>query len=153
MASFVYQRSRQAEGQEVEDQFVQEPSGFGFTIIGGDKEDEFLQIKSILPDGPAFEDGKLETGDVLVYVNDRKVLGSTHQDVVTLFQTITPGEKVTLDVCRGYPLPFDPSDPNTNIVTTYAVERQRAPRTPRVTKKVPPLSRKGGITVVHRWWT
>ena len=28
---------------------------------------------------------------------------------------------VKLDVCRGYPLPFDPDDPNTEIVTTVAV--------------------------------
>ncbi|XP_071817085.1 membrane-associated guanylate kinase, WW and PDZ domain-containing protein 3-like isoform X5 [Apostichopus japonicus] len=115
-------------GKRLRTSLFKSRQGFGFTIIGGDKEDEFLQIKSILPDGPAFEDGKLETGDVLVYVNDRKVLGSTHQDVVTLFQTITPGEKVTLDVCRGYPLPFDPSDPNTNIVTTYAVEPPKSPK-------------------------
>lgn len=32
-----------------------------------------------------------------------------------------PGDEVHLDVCRGYKLPFDPSDPNTEIVTTIAV--------------------------------
>ena len=26
-----------------------------------------------------------------------------------------------LEVCRGYPLPFDPDDPNTEIITTIAV--------------------------------
>lgn len=33
-----------------------------------------------------------------------------------------PGETVTLEVCRGYPLPFDPNDPNTEVVTTIAVD-------------------------------
>ena len=61
------------------------------------------------------------SGDVLVYVNGTCVLGFTHHDMVTMFQGIAPGELVTLDVCRGYPLPFDPDDPNTEIVTTVAV--------------------------------
>ncbi|KAK2491566.1 hypothetical protein MC885_017402, partial [Smutsia gigantea] len=35
--------------------------GFGFTIIGGDEPDEFLQVKSVIPDGPAAQDGKMDT--------------------------------------------------------------------------------------------
>ena len=88
---------------------------------GDDSEEEFLQIKSVVPHGPAWLDGKLRTGDVLVYVNGQCVLGFTHHDMVTMFQSIGPGEVVCLDVCRGYPLPFDPDDPNTEIVTTVAV--------------------------------
>lgn len=37
--------------------------GFGFTIIGGDEPDEFLQVKSVIPDGPAAQDGKMATGN------------------------------------------------------------------------------------------
>ena len=55
----------------------------------------------------------LFSGDVLVYVNDTCVLGFTHHDMVTMFQSISSGEAVNLEVCRGYPLPFDPDDPNT----------------------------------------
>ncbi|XP_072922704.1 membrane-associated guanylate kinase, WW and PDZ domain-containing protein 2a isoform X13 [Hemitrygon akajei] len=36
--------------------------GFGFTIIGGDEPDEFLQVKSVIPEGPAAMDGKMEMG-------------------------------------------------------------------------------------------
>lgn len=36
--------------------------GFGFTVVGGDEPDEFLQIKSLVLDGPAAADGKMETG-------------------------------------------------------------------------------------------
>ena len=60
-------------------------------------------------------------GDVLMYLNDTCVLGFTHHDMVTMFQSIASGESVGLEVCRGYPLPFDPDDPNTEIVTTVAV--------------------------------
>lgn len=97
--------------------------GLGFTIVGGDDNvDEFLQIKSIVPNGPAWLDGKLQTGDILVYVNDTCVLGFSHHEMVNVFQSIQPGETVNLEICRGYPLPFDPNDPNTEVVTTIAVD-------------------------------
>lgn len=41
--------------------------------------------------------------------------------MVSVFQAISPGETVCLDVCRGYRLPFDPNDPNTEVITTVAV--------------------------------
>ncbi|GLD47384.1 membrane-associated guanylate kinase, WW and PDZ domain-containing protein 1b isoform X4 [Lates japonicus] len=40
--------------------FRKESSGFGFTVVGGDEPDEFLQIKSLVLDGPAALDGKME---------------------------------------------------------------------------------------------
>lgn len=55
---------------------------------------------------------------------DQCVLGYTHHDMVNMFQSIAPGQAVALEVCRGYPLPFDPNDPNTEIVTTVAVAQQ-----------------------------
>ncbi|KAM9823924.1 membrane-associated guanylate kinase, WW and PDZ domain-containing protein 2a [Neosynchiropus ocellatus] len=81
--------------------------GFGFTIIGGDEPDEFLQVKSVIPEGPAAADGKMATGDVIVYINDACVLGTTHADVVKLFQSVPIGQSVSLVLCRGYPLPYD----------------------------------------------
>lgn len=56
--------------------------------------------------------GAPSTGDVIVYINDICVLGTTHADVVKLFQSVPIGQSVTLVLCRGYPLPFDPEDPN-----------------------------------------
>lgn len=38
------------------------PQGFGFTIIGGDRPDEFLQVKNVLLDGPAAHDKKIASG-------------------------------------------------------------------------------------------
>lgn len=38
------------------------PQGFGFTIIGGDRPDEFLQVKNVLRDGPAAHDNKIASG-------------------------------------------------------------------------------------------
>ncbi|XP_067248337.1 membrane-associated guanylate kinase, WW and PDZ domain-containing protein 2a isoform X5 [Chanodichthys erythropterus] len=91
--------------------------GFGFTIIGGDEPDEFLQVKSVIPDGPAAQDGKMATGDVIVYINDVCVLGTTHADVVKLFQSVPIGQSVTLVLCRGYPLPYDPEDAASTLLS------------------------------------
>ena len=44
-------------------QLVKSTRGLGFTIVGGDdSEEEFLQIKSVVPNGPAWLDGRLKTG-------------------------------------------------------------------------------------------
>lgn len=110
-------------GQRFRTSLVKSSRGLGFTIVGGDDGvDEFLQIKSVVPKGPAWLDGQLQTGDVIVYVNDTCVLGYTHIQIVRLFQSINVGSTVSLEVCRGYPLPFDPNDPNTEVVTTIAVD-------------------------------
>lgn len=110
-------------GQRYRTSLVKSSRGLGFTIVGGDDGvDEFLQIKSVVPNGPAWLDGQLQTGDVIVYVNDTCVLGYTHNQIVHLFQSISVGSTVALELCRGYPLPFDPNDPNTEVVTTIAVD-------------------------------
>uniref|UniRef100_UPI0037E87662 membrane-associated guanylate kinase, WW and PDZ domain-containing protein 3a isoform X2 n=1 Tax=Semicossyphus pulcher TaxID=241346 RepID=UPI0037E87662 len=85
------------------------PQGFGFTIIGGDRPDEFLQVKNVLPDGPAAHDNKIASGDVIVDINGSCVLGKTHADVVQMFQSIPINQYVDLVLCRGYPLPEDSS--------------------------------------------
>ncbi|XP_041113437.1 membrane-associated guanylate kinase, WW and PDZ domain-containing protein 2a isoform X4 [Polyodon spathula] len=95
--------------------------GFGFTIIGGDDPDEFLQVKSVIPDGPAAQDGKMDTGDVIVYINDVCVLGHTHADVVKLFQSVPIGQSVNLVLCRGYPLPYDPEDPSSSMISPMGI--------------------------------
>lgn len=41
--------------------------------------------------------------------------------MVNVFKSISTGDTVSLEVCRGYSLPFDPNDPNTEVVTTIAV--------------------------------
>ncbi|KAH8372863.1 hypothetical protein KR009_006596 [Drosophila setifemur] len=115
------------QGQRINTTLLKSSRGLGFTIVGSDGNsgrdvEEFLQIKTVVPNGPAWLDGQLHTGDVLVYVNDICVLGYTHLDMVNIFQSILPGERAALEVCRGYPLPFDPNDPNTEVVTTMAVD-------------------------------
>ncbi len=62
------------------------------------------------------------SGDVIVYINEVCVLGTTHADVVKLFQSVPIGQGVTLVLCRGYPLPYDPEEAaNTNNNTTNTI--------------------------------
>ncbi|XP_059724049.1 membrane-associated guanylate kinase, WW and PDZ domain-containing protein 3 isoform X2 [Haemorhous mexicanus] len=95
--------------------------GFGFTIIGGDRPDEFLQVKNVLKDGPAAQDGRIAPGDVIVDINGSCVLGHTHADVVQMFQLIPINQYVNMTLCRGYPLPDDNEDPVVDIVTATPV--------------------------------
>lgn len=74
----------------------------------------------MIDSGP-FERSDFLSGDVIVSVNDTIVLGYTHAQVVKIFQSIPIGSMVDLALCRGYPLPFDPDDPNTSLVTSVAI--------------------------------
>lgn len=48
-------------GDFVTTRLIKSKKGLGFTIIGGDdNNEEFLQIKTIIPHGPAYDDGKLQ---------------------------------------------------------------------------------------------
>lgn len=53
------------QGEFIRTSLVKSSRGLGFTIVGGDdNEEEFLQIKSVVPNGPAWQDGKLRTGNL-----------------------------------------------------------------------------------------
>lgn len=54
-------------GEFFRTQLIKSSRGLGFTIVGGDDtKDEFLQIKSVVPNGPAWQDGNLRTGNGVV---------------------------------------------------------------------------------------
>lgn len=96
---FFTRNPNELRGERIRTVLVKSSRGLGFTIVGGDETvEEFLQIKSVVPNGPAWLDGKLQMGDVLVYVNDTCLLGFTHHDMVNVFQSIAPGETVKLEV-------------------------------------------------------
>lgn len=54
----------QLQGTILQTALRKSPQGFGFTIIGGDRPDEFLQVKNVLPDGPAAHDNKMASGNL-----------------------------------------------------------------------------------------
>uniref|UniRef100_A0A672GTI7 Membrane-associated guanylate kinase, WW and PDZ domain-containing protein 3 n=1 Tax=Salarias fasciatus TaxID=181472 RepID=A0A672GTI7_SALFA len=118
----------QLQGSILQTALRKSPQGFGFTIIGGDRPDEFLQVKNVLPDGPAAHDNKIASGDVIVDINGTCVLGKTHADVVQMFQSIPVNQYVDMVLCRGYPLPEDSSsseeDPHYTVPDGGTLSRQ-----------------------------
>ncbi|KAL7063939.1 hypothetical protein AAHC03_04464 [Spirometra sp. Aus1] len=110
------------------------PRGFGFTIIGGSSPTQpgFLQIKNIIPGGPAALNGVLAIGDVLVSVNGVNVLGFSHDEIVSLFQSIQVDSSVTLVVSQGYALcksPMDVTAKPSQVVSLTPKGRHAAPET------------------------
>lgn len=56
-------------GERIHSTLVKSIQGLGFTIIGGDNiKDKFLQIKSLVPNGPAWCEGKLQMGILLIFI-------------------------------------------------------------------------------------
>lgn len=53
----------QLQGEMYHTALKKSSQGFGFTIIGGDRTDEFLQVKNVLSDGPAAHDNKMASGE------------------------------------------------------------------------------------------
>ncbi|XP_071375210.1 membrane-associated guanylate kinase, WW and PDZ domain-containing protein 3 [Centroberyx affinis] len=128
--------------------------GFGFTIIGGDRTDEFLQVKNVLSDGPAAHDNKMASGDVIVEINGTCVLGKTHPEVVQMFQSIPINQYVDMVLCRGYQLPpdvdLDSDDPPPPPPPPPATQTQQALQGGEVVTAVPlingqPLLVKGDV--------
>ncbi|KAK5610700.1 Membrane-associated guanylate kinase, WW and PDZ domain-containing protein 3 [Crenichthys baileyi] len=116
----------QLEGSILQTSLKKSPLGFGFTIIGGDRPDEFLQVKNVLHDGPAAHDNKIAPGDVIVDINGACVLGKTHADVVQMFQSIPINQYVDLVLCRGYPLPED-SNSSENASAALSTSKEASP--------------------------
>ena len=66
-APFFTRDPAQLRGERIRTQLVKSMQGLGFTIVGGDDNvEEFLQIKSVVPNGPAWLDAKLKTGNLIL---------------------------------------------------------------------------------------
>ena len=66
LAPFFTRDPTQLRGEKIQTTLVKSMQGLGFTIVGGDDNvEEFLQIKSVVPNGPAWLDGRLKTGKIL----------------------------------------------------------------------------------------
>ncbi|KAM9476113.1 membrane-associated guanylate kinase, WW and PDZ domain-containing protein 3 [Clarias gariepinus] len=91
-------------GYSIHTRVCKGPQGFGFNITGGSRPREFLQIYSIIPGGPS----TLNTGDILMYINDTCVLGTSYKEVVEMLKIVPVGQSVDMVVRRGYPLLYDP---------------------------------------------
>ncbi|KAH8022150.1 hypothetical protein HPB51_022032 [Rhipicephalus microplus] len=75
-------------------------SGFGFRIVGGTEEGSQVSIGHIVPGGAADLDGRLMTGDEIVFVDGQNVLHASHHHVVQLMGAAALNGCVTLGLRR-----------------------------------------------------
>ncbi|KAJ8017279.1 hypothetical protein DPEC_G00016190 [Dallia pectoralis] len=91
-------------GYSIHTRLSKGPRGFGFNIVGGSRQREFLQVYSVTPGGPP----ALNTADILVYINDSCVLGLSHKEVVNMLKSVPLGQSVDVVLRRGYPMLYNP---------------------------------------------
>ena len=71
-----------------------EGGGLGISLEGtvekvdGSEQNPHHYIRSVLPNGPVGQDGRLNSGDELLEVNGRKLLGLYHSDVVAILKEL-----------------------------------------------------------------
>ncbi|CEF60770.1 LD27118p [Strongyloides ratti] len=117
-------------GQIYKTAIVKGPKGLGFTLIGNDggsDNEEFIQIKGIIPNSPAELNGVLKPADVLVSVNKQLMLGATQEEACEIFRNIPIGETVCIEICRGYPflIPVNNKVVTENIYASSASLKQQ----------------------------
>ncbi|XP_033127742.1 coiled-coil domain-containing protein 9-like isoform X2 [Anneissia japonica] len=90
----------QNENEHIHIQLNNEGRGLGFGLVG--QRGRGVVVKTIVPQGAAAMDGRLQPGDMMISVNDTNVKGFTRDEIVDLLiaeQKRSP--KVTLLVMRG----------------------------------------------------
>ena len=82
-----------------------EGGGLGISLEGtvekvdGEEQNPHHYIRSVLPNGPVGQNGKLMSGDELLEVNNRKLLGLYHSDVVAILKDLPVHVRI---VCARY---------------------------------------------------
>lgn len=73
-------------------ELVRGPAGFGLTLSGGRNVsgDAPLAVRGLLKDGPAQRCGRLQAGDVVLYINGQSTQGLTHAQAVERIRTGGP---------------------------------------------------------------
>ncbi|XP_058391838.1 PDZ domain-containing protein MAGIX isoform X2 [Diceros bicornis minor] len=74
------------------------PMGFGFTLSGGRDAagDAPLAVRGLLKDGPAERCGRLQAGDLVLYINGESTQGLTHAQVVERIRAGGPRLRLVL---------------------------------------------------------
>ncbi|XP_055329135.1 partitioning defective 3 homolog isoform X2 [Paramacrobiotus metropolitanus] len=98
-------------GRKLTIDLLKGPEGLGFTVTTRDNPAGSvcpIYVKSILPKGAAFKDGRLKSGDRLLEVNGQDLTGKSQDDVVGLLRGIPYNAEVVLVVGRPEATPISP---------------------------------------------
>ncbi|XP_055503599.1 membrane-associated guanylate kinase, WW and PDZ domain-containing protein 1b isoform X7 [Leucoraja erinacea] len=118
---FFTRNPAELKGQFINTKLKKSTRGFGFTVVGGDEPDEFLQIKSLVLDGPAALDGKMETGPLPKKSPKSQALerkdsqNSSHHSVSSQRSTHTASPVLGVPPLPDYPASEAPTLDQTDI--------------------------------------
>lgn len=73
--------------------------GFGFTLVEADN--GVLLVRSVIPGGPAYANGTIRPGDILISAVGVSVTGLQHTDIARLFSTFAVGDRARLTFSRS----------------------------------------------------
>lgn len=90
------QRTQYEQPYEIE--LVKSSMGFGFTLVEADN--GALLVRSIIPGGPAHQDGNIRPGDILISALGVSVTGLPHTEVARLFSTFAVANRIKLTFAR-----------------------------------------------------
>ena len=74
--------------------------GFGLRIVGGEEEKSQVSVGRIVPNSPAYIDGRLRKGDEIVKIDGHSTIRASHEKVVQLMQQAKDNQRVSLIVRR-----------------------------------------------------
>lgn len=74
--------------------------GFGLRIVGGEEEKSQVCVGRIVPNSPAYIDGRLRKGDEIIKIDGHSTIRASHERVVQLMQQAKENQRVSLIVRR-----------------------------------------------------
>jgi len=74
--------------------------GFGLRIVGGEEEKSQVSVGRIVPNSPAYIDGRLRKGDEIIKIDGHSTIRASHERVVQLMQQAKDNQRVSLIVRR-----------------------------------------------------
>ncbi|CAF1605689.1 unnamed protein product, partial [Adineta ricciae] len=88
--------------------------GFGLRIVGGEEEKSQVCVGRIVPNSPAYIDGRLRKGDEIIKIDGHSTIRASHERVVQLMQQAKENQRVSL-IVRRYLYPNN----NNNLSNQY----------------------------------
>ena len=83
--------------------------GFGLRIVGGEEEKSQVSVGRIVPNSPAYIDGRLRKGDEIIKIDGHSTIRASHERVVQLMQQAKDNQRVSL-IVRRYLYPNPPNN-------------------------------------------
>lgn len=86
-------------------------------IVGGEEEKSQVSVGRIVPNSPAYIDGRLRKGDEIIKIDGHSTIRASHERVVQLMQQAKDNQRVSL-IVRRYLYPNN----NTNQLASKTTE-------------------------------